>query len=110
MNSLNKQTRKTRISKRSLEESNLELKLFSSNNKKFIMHALGGITDIEKGTINEKTLWCVKDSTESPGNNFYFINPDEAERLLNVVYTTEIKEKWYSKQNKFKSIIETADN
>lgn len=61
----------------------------------WIENILGGTYPIKKGTLNEHSLWCVKDSTRRNGRSYYFDRPEDAERILQTTYQVRDKQKWY---------------
>lgn len=85
-------------------------KLFNSNNRQFIMMANGLQTNISKGSDNEWMFWHVKDSTESPGNNYYFDSPEDAERIFKSQYPVKLKEKWHERVVKYRDDDDDDDD
>lgn len=78
-------------------------KLFSSNYRPFIMMANGIQTSVEKGSRSEDMFWCVKDTIYSPGNNYYFDSPGEAERVFKISYPNDLKADWYERTAQYRT-------
>ena len=91
---VNKKRFKNKFNKR---RNNLEQQLFSSVNSKYITLACGTQTIVIRGTNYERSLWCVKDSNNSPGSYYYFKSPEEAERTFSTKYDTELKRSWLAR-------------
>ena len=58
------------------------------------MLANGTQTDVEKGSNNEWKMWHIKDVTNSPGSNYYFYTPEDAERVMRVKYSGNTTYDW----------------
>ena len=84
-------------------------KLFTSNNRQFIMMANGLQTDVAKGSDEEWMFWHVKDSYYSSGHNYYFDSPENAERVLRVQYPTILKQKWHERVIAYRN-VDDGDN
>ena len=91
-----------RRKKRRKDAFDYRKKLFSSNFRPFIMMANGIQTGVEKGSRSEDMFWTVKDSLYSPGNNYYFDTPEEAERVFRISYPNDLKADWYERTAEYR--------
>lgn len=89
---------------------NYKKNLFSSNFRPSIMLANGFQTNVVKGSNNENMFWHVKDSCFSPGNNYYFNSPEEAEQIFKVIYSNDLKNDWYEKTTQFRTHNDDDDD
>jgi hypothetical protein len=83
-------------------------KLFSSNFRPLIMLANGIQTCVKKGSRSEDMFWNSKDLLYSPGNNYYFDTPEEAERVFKIAYPNYLKTNWYERTAQYR--IQNNDN
>ena len=75
----------------------LKEQLISSNGRGYVTSVSGHQYRIQKGSEKEWLLWCVKDSTVSPGDFYYFDSPEHAERLMNIEYPSDVKAAWHER-------------
>lgn len=97
LNQFQLRTHIRRNKKRRRDTFDYRKKLFSSNYRPFIMMANGLQTNVAKGSDEEWMYWHVKDSLYSPGNNYYFDSPEDAERVLKVHYSPHLKKQWHER-------------